>query len=114
VVTPGYAILATSSDEALERWVEAHEFVSFTPEGPREVARFRELVQGARELGYWTTEQLLDPGLRGIAVALRDRKGDCMGAVGMTVPMMPHTREQMVARLLPILQETAQALRPLL
>ncbi len=32
----------------------------------------------------------------------------------MTMPIQPLSREQMVARLLPLLQETAQALRPLL
>ena len=56
----------------------------------------------------------LDPGLRGLAVALKDRKGECLGAVSTTMPMHPITREQMVERFLPMLQECAQALRPLL
>ena len=80
----------------------------------RSGARRREAVLAARALGYWVTEQLLDPGLRGIAVALRDRKGECRGAIGMTMPIQPHRREQMIARMLPLLQEAAQALRPLL
>src|SRR5258706_6056519 len=110
VVTPCYVILATFSDEALDRWIAEHPFVFFTGDGPREAARFREAVLTARAQGYWVTEQLLDPGLRGIAVALRDRKGECKGAVGMTMPIQPHSREQMVARMLPLLQEAAQAL----
>jgi len=114
VVTPGYVILSTFSDEALDRWIAEHEFVAFTGDGVREAERFREAVLCARAQGYWVTEQMLDPGLRGIAVALRDRKGECKGAVGMTMPIQPHSREQMVARLLPLLQEAAQALRPLL
>lgn len=114
VVTPGYVILATFADDALDRWIAEHEFVAFGGDAMREGARFREAVLVARAQGYWVTEQLLDPGLRGIAVALRDRKGECKGAIGMTMPIQPQTRDQMVARLLPPLQEAAQALRPLL
>ena len=114
VVTPGYAILSTFSDEALERWIAAHEFTAFTGDAVRDGAQFRDNVLAARSLGYWVTEQLLDPGLRGIAVPLRDRHGECVGAIGMTMPVLPATREAMVQRMLPLLQEAMQALRPLL
>lgn len=114
VVTPGYVILATLPDEALDRWIAGHEFTTFGGSAMRDGTRFRETVLAARALGYWVTEQLLDPGLRGIAVALRDRKGECQGAVSMTMPMQPLGREETIARLLPLLQEAAQALRPLL
>ncbi|MFT3956912.1 MAG: IclR family transcriptional regulator C-terminal domain-containing protein [Piscinibacter sp.] len=114
VVTPGYAILATFSDEALERWIAEHHFVSFGGDDAREGERFREAVLTTRAQGYWVTEQLLDPGLRGIAVALRDRKGECKGAIGMTMPIQPDSREKMVARMLPLLQDAATALRPML
>ena len=43
--------------------------------------RFRDNVDAARALDYWTTEQQLDLGLRGLAVAVKDRKGECVGAV---------------------------------
>ncbi len=114
VVTPGYVILATWTDEALDRWIAQHEFTTYGAAGMREGARFREAVMKARALDYWVTEQMLDPSLRGIAVALRDRRGECVGALGMTVPIQPQSREQMVARMLPLLQEAAQLLRPLL
>ena len=114
VVTPGYAILSTFADDALDQWIAHHEFVAFTGDAVREGARFREAVLIARAQGYWVTEQLLDPGLRGIAMPLRDRRGECKGAIGMTMPMQPQTRAQMVARMLPLLQDAALALRPLL
>ena len=77
-------------------------------------AEFVHNVQAARALGYWVTEAQLDPGLRGIATPLKDRKGECVGAIGMTTPMMPLTREQTIERFLPLLQDAAQALRPIL
>ena len=43
--------------------------------------RFRDNVDAARALDCWTTEQQLDLGLRGLAVAVKDRKGECVGAV---------------------------------
>lgn len=114
VVTPGYVILSTFGDEALERWIAAHEFTAFTGDPVRDGAQFRDNVLAARGLGYWVTDQLLDPGLRGIAVALRDRHGECKGAIGMTMPVQPESREAMVARKLPLLQQAMQDLRPLL
>ncbi len=114
LVTPGYAILSTFDDAALARWIAEHEFSSFTPEGSRDPARFREWTVATRGLGYWVTEQQFDLGLRGIALPLKDRKGECQGAIGMTVPMLPHSREHLVERMLPLLQDAAQALRGLL
>ncbi len=52
--------------------------------------------------------------MRGIAIPLIDRKGECKGAIGMTVAMLAHPREQLVARMLPLLQEAAVALRSIL
>jgi IclR family pca regulon transcriptional regulator len=114
VVTPGAAILSTFATEALDHWIAEHEFATFTPQGVGAAERFRDVVLGARVKGYWVTEQQLDAGLRGIALPLKNRKGECIGAIGMTLPMLPETVEQMTARLLPALQEAARSLRPIL
>jgi IclR family transcriptional regulator, pca regulon regulatory protein len=114
VVTPGIAILSTFSDDALDAWIARHEFSSFTSHTVTDPAQFRELVQAARALDYWMTHQHLDPGLSGIALALKDRKGECHGAIGMTLQITSYTQEQMIEKLLPLLREAAQALRPLL
>ena len=114
VVTPGLVILATLGDAALDAWLAGHEFAAYTPSTVTEAKTFKAQVLAARAQGYWITEAQLDAGLCGIAVPLIDRKGDCKGAVGTTVPMGPGTREQMVERLLPHLQDCALALRPLL
>ena len=114
VVTPGFAILSTLSDEALDGWIAEHEFASFTSHTITDTATFRANVLGARELGYWMTEQHLDPGLRGIALPLKDRKGECRGAIGMTLQAQAYSSESMVEKLLPLLREAATSLRPLL
>jgi len=114
VVTPGVCILATYSEEALNAWIAEHEFTSFTAHTVTDPERFRDNVHAARALDYWMTDQHLDPGLRGIAMALKDRKGECRGAIGMTLQAQAYDSERMVEQLLPLLRESAQSLRPLL
>lgn len=114
VVTPGIAMLSTFSDAALDRWIAEHDFTGYTAHTVTDPARFRANVLIARAQDYWTTEQQLDLGLRGVAMALRDRKGECRGALGIVMPMQDMPAEQTVARMLPPLRDTVQALRPLL
>jgi IclR family transcriptional regulator, pca regulon regulatory protein len=115
VVTPGFVMLAHLGDDEFERWVAEHEFVSYTPHTTSNRATFRSQVRQARALGHWHTEQQLDAGLRGVAVALLDRKGRCRGAVGTTMPMTAYRHaEHMLETVLPPLQEAAQEMRPLL
>jgi IclR family pca regulon transcriptional regulator len=49
-----------------------------------------------------------------VAVPLRDRKGECKGAVGMTLQAPAYSAEAITERLLPLLNDAAQSLRPLL
>jgi IclR family transcriptional regulator, pca regulon regulatory protein len=115
VVTPGVVVLSTLDDTALDAWIAVHDFVSFTPQTTVDPIVFRAQVQQARALGYWHTESQLDPGLRGVSVALFDRKGRCRGAVGSTMPMTAYrSGEHMLEVVLGPLQETVRAMRPLL
>ena len=114
VVTPGFAILSTFPDAELDAWIAEHEFTGFTSHTVVDHDVFRANVHGARELGYWMTDQHLDTGLRGIALPLKDRRGECKGAIGMTLQVQSYTGEKIVEKLLPLLREAAQSLRPLL
>jgi IclR family transcriptional regulator, pca regulon regulatory protein len=114
VVTPGVALLATLDEDALQRWVSEHRFTAFTSKTVTDPAVFLQHVRAARELGYWIIEEHLDPALLGVAMALRNRRGAPVAAIGITLQMHAWTRESVVARLVPALSETAQALRPLL
>jgi IclR family pca regulon transcriptional regulator len=114
VVTPGIVMLSALGDNELDRWIAAHDFHAFTSHTVTTPDVFREHVRAARALDHWLTEQQLDLGLCGVATALRDRKGVCKGAVGMTLQSISYTPDQLRAKLLPLLYEVAQALRPLL
>lgn len=114
VVTPGVAILSTLGEVALAQWVAQHEFSAFTPRTIIDPAQFLANVRHARELGYWVTEQQLTPGLRGIAMPVKNLRGECVGAIGATIPMQSVTRDEMIGRILPALTGTVQVLRELL
>jgi IclR family transcriptional regulator, pca regulon regulatory protein len=115
VVTPGIVMLSTLDDDALLAWVAQHDFSKFTAHTVTERPRFHADVLDARTLGYWHSEQQLDAGLRGMSVPLIDRKGRCRAALGMTVPMPAYkSGAHMVEAVLPLLQETAQQMRPVL
>jgi len=114
VVTPGVAMLSTWSEARLEQWIAEHDFAGYTAHTVTDPQRFRDQVQTARTLDYWTTEQQLDLGLAGIAVAVKDRKGECVGAIGQTLNLQGHTEQRVTDELLPALREAARALRLIL
>jgi IclR family pca regulon transcriptional regulator len=114
VATPGVVMVSALGDAELDAWLAEHDFHAFTAHTVSTAEVFREHVRAARAADHWITAQQRDLGLSGIATALRDRKGACKGAVGMTLQSVSYTPEQMRAQLLPLLHEAAQALRPLL
>jgi IclR family transcriptional regulator, pca regulon regulatory protein len=114
VVTPGIAMLSAFTDEELAHWMANHTFSGFTSFTVTDPATFKANVQRARVLNHWITTQQFDLGLSGIAMALKDRKGECKGAIGMTVQSRSYTLEQIEQQLLPLLHDAVQTLRPLL
>ena len=75
---------------------------------------FLDLVHRARAQDYWVTTGQLDAGLTGVAVPLKNRRGRCIAAIGMTVQSVQWNADRIVAQLLPALQETAKNLRQIL
>ncbi len=111
VVSPGYAILSTFGKPRLDAWIDGHDFAQFTAQTITDLARFRDAVAAARQLGYGSVDQHIDAGLAGLAVALADRRGRCVGALSMTFQSQAYPNQFFLQRLLPALQEAAQAIR---
>jgi IclR family pca regulon transcriptional regulator len=84
-------------------------FEAFDDEHPRLSQSYLEAARLPR-LVYWSTEQQYTPGLRGLAMPVKDRKGECLGAIGTTLPMRGPPLEEAVARLLPAMTDTVQTL----
>lgn len=113
-VTPSVVLLSTVSESALQSWVSAHEFSSFSSFASIDSSGFVENVQAARSMGYWITEQLLDVGLAGVAVNLKDRHGKAVAAISITYQVASWPREAVIQKLVPALIDTAQTLRSVL
>lgn len=111
VVSPGYVMLSALTPAKLDAWIDTHDFARFAPQTVTEPARFRDAVSATRQLGYASVDQNLDVGLRGLAVALSDRRGRTVGAISMTFQTQMYPSDAFLARLLPVLRESAQAMR---
>ncbi len=76
--------------------------------------QLRGCLEQAREQGWFISEQQLEMNFRGIAVPLYNHSDHLIGALSITMPMNNETSEAAVKRVLPVLQETARSMRPML
>ena len=111
VVSPGFAILSTFPKAKLDGWIGAHDFSRFTANTVTDEATFRATVAAAGQLGCSFVNQYIDVGLGGIAAALFDRHGQCVGAVSMTFQTQRYPDETALTQLLPALQDVVKVLR---
>lgn len=109
----GLLMLALRAPALAEHWLQTHELRVFTSHTIASKDRLRLEFARIRAQGWALSEQQLDLNSRGIAVPLRDRHGDLVGALNITMPMGHESSEDAVARVLPVLRETAQAMRNL-
>ena len=114
IAVAGIAMLSCRPQEEVERWLSGRVFVPFTPYTVTTVDGVRELIATARRRGYALTEQQLDPGMRGIAVPIRSRTSDVVGAISVSLSMGSESTSAATARVLPVLREVEHSLRALL
>lgn len=110
----GLLMLALRPETEAEHWLQTHEPRVFTSHTIASRDRLRLEFARIRAQGWALSEQQLDLNSRGIAVPLRDRHGALVGALNITMPMGHESSEDAVARVLPVLRETAQAMRNLI
>jgi IclR family transcriptional regulator, pca regulon regulatory protein len=114
VTAAGMLMLAQREPEAIETWLQAGELKAFTSYTIASKDRMRIEMARIRHEGWAISEQQLNLYYRGVAVPLRDRRGDTVAALSVTMPMGHESSEDAAARVLPVLRETAQAMRNLI
>lgn len=114
VTAAGMVMLACGEDAELEKWLQSHELRSFTTFTTPSKEALREKLMEFKRQGWALSEQQLELNFRGIAVPLLDRKNVVHGAISMTMPMNREETDHAIHRILPVLQEAARSLRPLL
>ena len=111
VTASGMLLLALREPQALEAWFQSRELKAYTSFTIASKDRLRLELARIRSRGWAVSEQQLELTYRGVAVPLMDRRGDLVGAVSVSMPMGHESTEDAVNRVLPVLQETARAMR---
>lgn len=114
VTAAGMLMLGLREADALEQWLQQRELKAYTSYTITSKDRMRLELSRIRLQGWAVSEQQLDLTYRGVAVPLIDRRGDLVGALNVTMPMGHEATEDAVRRVLPVLQETARAMRTLI
>ncbi|GAB3473809.1 IclR family transcriptional regulator domain-containing protein [Polaromonas eurypsychrophila] len=114
VTAAGMLMLALRDPVWLENWLTNHELKAYTSYTISSKDRMRVELARVRANGWALSEQQLELNYRGIAVPLRDRHGNVVAALSVTMPMGHESSEDAVARVLSVLSETAQAMRNLI
>jgi IclR family pca regulon transcriptional regulator len=114
IAVAGIAMLSCWPQEEVERWLSGRVFIPFTPYTVTTVEGVRELIATARSRGYAITEQQLDPGMRGIAVPIRSRTSEVVGAISVSQSMGNESTSAATSRVLPVLREVEHSLLALL
>jgi IclR family pca regulon transcriptional regulator len=107
-------LLALSDAAWVEHWQDTQVLKAYTSHTITSKERLRIELARVRAQGWALSEQQLELGARGIAVPLMDHRGDLVGALSVTTPIGFENSEDAVARVLPVLQETARAMRNLI
>ncbi|MES2262625.1 MAG: IclR family transcriptional regulator C-terminal domain-containing protein [Pseudomonadota bacterium] len=110
LASPGIMMLAFEPQETVQAWLEESRLVPFTPYTIIDSAKLYAEIEAARAQGYAVIEQQLQIGVRGIAVPLKNRHGETVAALSVSTPIGNESRAQALARVLPTLQDTANAL----
>ena len=114
VTAAGMAILSQLPPAALDAWLERRELRAYTAYTLTDTRQLREAAEQARRQGWFVSEQQLEMNFRGIAVPVFGHGDTLLGAMSVTMPMNNETTEAALARVLPVLQETARSMRHLL
>lgn len=114
VTASGILMLALRGETAVRAWLDRTPLKAFTSHTITSRERLDIEMRRIREQGYAFSEQQIDLHYRGVAVPLIDRRGDLVGALNVTMPMGHESRDEATARVLPVLRETAAAMRALL
>ena len=98
----------------LEACLQQHRLSTYTPYTIANPDELRAELAQVRRQGWALSEQQMELNYRGIAVPLLDRNNAVHGAISITMPINQEHRDDAVKRLLPVLQEAARGLRPLI
>ncbi|MBB6576298.1 IclR family pca regulon transcriptional regulator [Comamonas odontotermitis] len=110
----GRVLLAALPPAELELWLAARELPRLTAHTATDAAALRAVLQQVREQDYCMAREEHELGVQALAVPLRNMGGQTLAALNLVTSPQRMKPATMLAQLLPLLQEAARELRPLL
>ncbi|MBC3885292.1 IclR family transcriptional regulator domain-containing protein [Undibacterium griseum] len=108
--TAGRVLLAALPEDELHRYLERVELIAYTHLTITDKdALFAELC-AIREQGYGVTENQFEIGLRGISVPLKNRRGNLVGALSISMMISSCSKAEATSKCLPALQAAANSM----
>ena len=115
VTAAGMLLMALKGPAAIDAWLQArHGLQTFSEHTITDLPAMRAQLHQVRQQDWALSEQQLDLDYRGVAVPLRDRMGETVGALSIIMPMQHEASADALRRVLPLLKETAQSMRNLI
>jgi len=110
----GRVLLASLPEPELASYMDRIEVKPLTPKTILDKAVLGGIIRQVRLDGFAVTDEELELGLRSIAVPVKNHQGRVLGAMNIGVHAARVSAAEMIHRFLPILQEHAALLTPLL
>ncbi|HEX5120546.1 MAG TPA: IclR family transcriptional regulator C-terminal domain-containing protein [Pseudonocardiaceae bacterium] len=104
----GRVLLAFQPAEWLDTYLDKTDFHSFTARTVIQPDELREILDEVRADGYAILDQELEPGLRSIAVPIRDAGGTVIASMNVSTPTSQVGLDQLKAEVLPELHAAVE------
>lgn len=114
VTAAGMVMLGMMGREFWQPWLNQQTLSHFTSHTVTDKKILADNLHLVRTQGWFISEQQLEMNYRGIAVPLYDHHDTLVAAMSVSMPMNNETSASALQRVLPVLQETARAMRPML
>jgi IclR family pca regulon transcriptional regulator len=106
----GRILLSALPDQKLADYFKRVELKAMTPKTVVDKSKLADVVHRVRNDGFALVDEELELGLRSIAVAVKNRQNETIAAMNIGVHAVRVSTDDMIHRLLPILQENARLL----
>ncbi|MGL4634569.1 MAG: IclR family transcriptional regulator domain-containing protein [Beijerinckiaceae bacterium] len=114
VTAAGCMLLALQDQEWLNDWQQRVELKSMSAHSITDKRVMRTQLQQFRHQDWSVSEQQLELGFRGIAVPVRDARGNVLAALSVTMLMGGESTEQATQRVLSVLRQAAVGMRDMI
>jgi IclR family pca regulon transcriptional regulator len=107
-------LLANLNAEQLQAWITGNSLSRLTAHTATQVRELKRKLRQVAKQDYSLAMQEHELGVDALAVPLRNERGDMVAALNLVRSGANADSPNLVERWLPLLQQTAQALRPLI